>query len=69
MARGEMRRVNVTVLVKATSQREAEEITRGRLNEWYVDEKELDPGDAGWPVGSLIHFVVAAESGHRAVAA
>jgi len=69
MAVGEVRRVTVELLVKATSQQEAAEITRARMNAWFVDEPDLDPRDAGWPIGSLLHFTVTPASGHRAVAA
>lgn len=68
MARGEVRRVTVELLVKATSQREAAAIATERMNNWFLDPRELDPGDAGWPIGALLHFTVKPETGHRAVA-
>jgi len=67
---GELRRVTVTVVVKATSAREAEQLVRERMAEWWLeDDRRLDPETAAWPVGTLLHHVVKAESGHRAVAA
>jgi hypothetical protein len=64
------RRVTVEVIVKAPSQREAVEIVRGRMNEWFVDpsQRELE-ADFGYPVGTLIHYTVRNVTGHRQVAA
>ena len=65
-----MRRVTVTLVVKADSQKRAEEITRNRLNEWFCDPAcgELE-ADFGFPAGTLLHYTVAGVTGHRAVAA
>lgn len=62
------RRVTVELLVKATSQQEAARIATDRLNRWFVDEHDLVPLEAGFPVGSLLHFTVTPVTGHRSVA-
>jgi hypothetical protein len=65
-----LRRVNVTVVVKADSQADAEAIVRNRMNEWFCDPAlcELE-ADFGFPRGTLLHYTVAGVTGHRAVAA
>ena len=66
----ELRRVNVTVVVKAESARQAEDLVREKLAEWWCeDDRRLDPETAAWPTGTLLHHVVRSETGHRAVAA
>lgn len=66
----QIRRVHVTVLVKARTDTDAKEIVVGRLNDWFVDpaQRELE-ADAGYPAGTLLHYTVQPASGHRAVAA
>lgn len=66
----QLRRVNVTVLVKAESDKAAADIVTGRMNDWFCDPAlcDLEP-DAGYPRGTLLNYRVRPETGHRAVAA
>lgn len=65
-----LRRVQVDVLVKATSDREAENMVTRRMNDWFLDPTlaDLEP-DAGYPAGALLHYTVRPVTGHRSVAA
>lgn len=64
----QLRRVTVELLVKAGSQAEADSVVRDRMNDWFASG-DLQPGTAGFPAGTLLHYTVTPVTGHRAVAA
>lgn len=62
------RRVTVELLVKAETEAQAVDAVRDRMNDWFTSG-DLQPGTAGFPAGTLLHYTVEPVTGHRAVAA
>ena len=62
-----LRRVEVTLIVRADTQEDAKRIVEGRLNSWFLDPTERPADDGPSPTGALLHYRATAVGGHQGI--